>query len=248
MKDSTALAPVERPSQGLVRAQGDIVEALKEYRKMQSGLDEAMPDAIMSIRDKKFRKKPYWRAVARGFNLDVVQVKEEHVEQANDWGYLVTYRATAPNGASADGDGACFASEKSRGRMEATVHNVRSHAHTRAFNRAVSNLVGFGEVSAEEAEHDSQPEPGSNDGPPPEEETAALAWRGVIATVGQKSGHSKRGPWTLYTIEGKDGSKFGTFDKKHAEFALEAGTSEVRIDWEKTDKGNKNIVFIGPAE
>jgi hypothetical protein len=33
---------------------------------------------------------------------------------------------------------------------QATEHNVRSHAHTRAFNRAVSNLCGFGEVSAEE--------------------------------------------------------------------------------------------------
>jgi hypothetical protein len=38
--------------------------------------------------------------------------------------------------------------------MRATEHNVRSHAHTRAFNRAVSNLVGFGEVSAEEVEPD----------------------------------------------------------------------------------------------
>jgi len=37
---------------------------------------------------------------------------------------------------------------------EATEHNVRGHAHTRAFNRAVSNLVGFGEVSAEEAGDD----------------------------------------------------------------------------------------------
>jgi hypothetical protein len=32
----------------------------------------------------------------------------------------------------------------------ASHHNVRGHAHTRAFNRAVSNLVGFGEVSADE--------------------------------------------------------------------------------------------------
>jgi hypothetical protein len=36
----------------------------------------------------------------------------------------------------------------------ATEHNVRSHAHTRAYNRAISNLVGFGEVSAEEVDRD----------------------------------------------------------------------------------------------
>lgn len=37
---------------------------------------------------------------------------------------------------------------------EATEHNVRAHAHTRAYNRAISNLVGFGEVSAEEAQQE----------------------------------------------------------------------------------------------
>lgn len=43
---------------------------------------------------------------------------------------------------------------------EATEHNVRGHAHTRAFNRAVSNLVGFGEVSAEEADRDEDDDGG----------------------------------------------------------------------------------------
>jgi hypothetical protein len=38
--------------------------------------------------------------------------------------------------------------------VQATEHNVRSHAHTRAANRAISNLVAFGEVSYEEAERD----------------------------------------------------------------------------------------------
>src|SRR5262249_5076073 len=64
--------------------------------------------------------------------------------------YTVTYKATMPNGRSVTGDGSCAAAEKTRGKLRATEHNVRSHAHTRAFNRAVSNLVGFGEVSAEE--------------------------------------------------------------------------------------------------
>jgi hypothetical protein len=31
-----------------------------------------------------------------------------------------------------------------------SLHNIRSTAETRAFNRAVSNLVGGGEVSADE--------------------------------------------------------------------------------------------------
>ena len=64
----------------------------------------------------------------------------------------------------ADGDGSCFSSEK-RGRGQATVHNVRAHAHTRAFNRAVANLVGFGEVSAEEMEGSGEALPSSQPAP-----------------------------------------------------------------------------------
>lgn len=179
-----ALAKITHPVGGIVRVAGDIVAALAEYQGIQAGLDKAMPDAIMKIQGRPFRKKAYWRAVARAFNLSVSMTTENVEKNATDWGYTVTYRATAPNGAFADGDGSCFASEK-RNALQRTVHNIRSHAHTRAWNRAVSNLVGFGEVSAEEVEHESssahdplpgeQPqvdilgpdpeEPGSNDGP-----------------------------------------------------------------------------------
>lgn len=182
-KNTTALVPIEQGNRGLVRAAGNILEAMDEYQKIQTGLDKAMPEAIITIGTKQFRRKPYWRAIATAFNLDVRMLEEKEIPgsaSSADWGFLVLYRATAPNGRMADGDGSCFASEKSRGRMEATYHNVRSHAHTRAFNRAVSNLVGFGEVSAEEAERDEHPEPGSNDGPPPK---TGRANREIPATV-----------------------------------------------------------------
>lgn len=39
-----------------------------------------------------------------------------------------------------------------------SIHNIRSTAETRAFNRAVSNLVGGGEVSAEEVDQNHKPE------------------------------------------------------------------------------------------
>lgn len=137
-------------------------QAITAYRELQRALDQSMPDQIMDIQGKKFRKKGYWRSVATAFNLRVECVKEERVtrdptaDAGPDWGWLVTYRATAPHGRFADGDGACFASEKNRGRMSATEHNVRSHANTRAYNRAVSNLVAFGEVSAEEVDRGSE--------------------------------------------------------------------------------------------
>jgi hypothetical protein len=83
----------------------------------------------------------------------------------------VSYAATATNGQSSGGDGSCIDNEKwptrdewdekvaraERERWSApkwagrnSRHNVRSTAHTRAYNRAVSNLIAAGEVSAEE--------------------------------------------------------------------------------------------------
>ena len=141
----------------------EVVLALRNYQELQKALDQSMPDQLIEIRGRHFRKKGYWRAIRTAFNLNLECVKEERIEVINtsDWGYAVNYKATAPNGASAEGDGCCMASEKTdrQGNVIATEHNVRSHAHTRAFNRAVSNLVGFGEVSAEEMENEYDQRP-----------------------------------------------------------------------------------------
>ena len=50
--------------------------------------------------------------------------------------------------------------------------------------------------------------------------------------------------WKLYTIKGIDGSSFGTFEYKVAEIAMIAGKNKVRISWEKTTRGNKNVLGI----
>lgn len=143
---------VATPSQTLMPSP-EIGKAIAAYRKLQGELDTALDGSMITIQGKKFRTKSYWRAVQTAFALQVSCIEEERVKGETDWGFLVTYRATAPNGAFADGDGACMASEKASDRTgKVLVHNVRAHAHTRAFNRAVSNLVGFGEVSAEEVQ------------------------------------------------------------------------------------------------
>lgn len=126
-----------------------MAEGFAAYRELQRSLDAGMPDQLINISGRMFRKKGYWRAIAMAFNVNVSWLKEE----ADEDGWRVVYRASTPGGRFADGDGTCTHAEKTE-RMD-TEHNVRSHAHTRAFNRAVSNLVGFGEVSAEEL----RPEP-----------------------------------------------------------------------------------------
>lgn len=158
---TTAIAPLQHPLEHKLEPVSSaallptfsgqqMAGALTAYRELQKALDAAMPEQIVEIRGRMFRKKGYWRAIRTAFNLSVECVKE----QATEYGWLVVYRATAPNGRFADGDGACENDEKAEG--QDTEHNVRSHAHTRAFNRAVSNLVGFGEVSAEEMTRTTQ--------------------------------------------------------------------------------------------
>lgn len=149
-------ALVRQESSGFVRAiESDALGlAISEYRRIQGVLDQALPDCMMTIQGRSFRKKSYWRAVCTAFNL-TVELHQETMEVLDGvLVVLVMYKATAPNGRVAFGDGACTAKEKRSG--QDSIHNVRSHAHTRAFNRAVSNLVGFGEVSAEEVDKDGK--------------------------------------------------------------------------------------------
>ena len=155
------VAPAEKGTLLPVFTGTEMAAALTAYRELQHALDAAMPDQIISLDGKPFRKKGYWRAVSVAFNLTVEPLEERREVHGDGFAYVVTYRASTAGGRVAIGDGACGSDEKSRGRMRATEHNVRSHAHTRAYNRAVSNLVGFGEVSAEEAdrERDVPPAP-----------------------------------------------------------------------------------------
>jgi len=158
---SVALVPADRPATPLPLFRGpEMTQALTAYRELQQALDRAMPEQIISLDGKPYRKKAYWRAIAVAFHLTVELVEERRevfgtlADGEANYHYFVTYKASTLTGRCETGDGACSASEKQRGRMKATEHNVRAHAHTRAFNRAISNLVGFGEVSAEEVDRD----------------------------------------------------------------------------------------------
>jgi hypothetical protein len=126
-----------------------MANAIKHYKEIQVAIDTAMPEGLDNIQGKKYRNKVYWRAAARAFRINVEVVNDKR-EQNNggDFTWHITCRASFPNGDCAVGTGSCSASEKKNNQR--TEHNVRAHAETRAYNRAVSNLVGFGEVTSEE--------------------------------------------------------------------------------------------------
>ena len=244
------------------------------YTSMQKEIDKAMPDQIMTIQGRQFRKKGYWRAVRAAFGLKVWCVSEERLDVNGEWGYSVLYRAEGRNGMSADGDGVCMASEK-RGAGQATVHNVRSHAHTRAFNRAVSNLVGFGEVSAEEVERDDHqpvvvPKPAPKPMPKPAPVVAAVDAipfeppdlgpdadldatfsaesnepAVYVTKVDQRKGSTNGKDWIQYFIETSDGNKAAFFDGQLAVAAQAALASNAPVICTFEQKGKyKNLVSI----
>jgi hypothetical protein len=250
MSDTTALAVVE-PGPLMPMSMGTTFSA---YTSMQKEIDKAMPDQIMTIQGRQFRKKGYWRAVRAAFSLKVECVREERIQHGDDWGYSVLYRAESRNGMSADGDGVCMSVEK-RG-AACTEHNVRSHAHTRAFNRAVSNLVGFGEVSAEEVERDDHPvtvtatvvpppapkpaprvapddhipfDDAPDDNSPIPEDAPAAGFTTVLSVKEAKKGEGKNGPWTLYVVSFTDGRSGSTFDGQMAITAKAAAASKTPI-------------------
>lgn len=109
-----------------------------------------------------FVKKSGWRKLAKAFGLSVTRVEDgiERDSQGEPIRAWSVYRATAPNGQSQDGDGYCSVDEprftRSEGRQK-LENDLRATATTRAKNRAIADLVGMGEVSAEEVQVTPEP-------------------------------------------------------------------------------------------
>ena len=92
-------------------------------------------------------KKSAWRKLARFYGVSTELLDKQRIVDENGvvtWHYSV--RAWQGD-VTTTGEAACSTNEKGK---ESTEHEVKSTAHTRAKNRAISDLIGFGQVSAEE--------------------------------------------------------------------------------------------------
>ncbi|GAH34693.1 unnamed protein product [marine sediment metagenome] len=122
----------------------------KAYQRLcKEILDE---DDYVTIGGKKARKRSGWRKLARFMGVSIEILSEERWERGDTFGYTFTVRASTRDGQFEDGDGLCDSSDMPA-KIKATEHNVRSKALTRAKNRATADLIGGGEVSAEELEN-----------------------------------------------------------------------------------------------
>lgn len=174
---STALARRERRSEVIRPLDADqLIESFTEYQQLLPRLlspsDYQSTGKDKDGNDRKFVKKSGWRKIATAFDLDVQIIRStiERDEHGQPCRAEVWARAIAPSGRSMDGDGYCAVEEerfgktgdadwkiaKARAKLE---NDLRGTATTRAMNRAISGLVGMGEVSAEEVSGPEQ-EPG----------------------------------------------------------------------------------------
>lgn len=128
--------------------------AFQHQQKLAQAYDAACasligPNDVQKDGGRTFKKKSAWRKLARHFGIST---SVEHVEKemvGESFCATVTVKALAPWGQSAEAVGAC-AGDEATGRRTITIADAIATAETRATNRAVSNLIAMGEVSAEE--------------------------------------------------------------------------------------------------
>lgn len=135
-----------------------------------------------------FVKKSGWRKIGVWFNLSTEPISE-HVERDGDGTPLrarVWVRAVSPTGRAMAGDGACSYAESRfsgpNGNVSKLENDLLATASTRATNRAISNLVGMGKVSAEEANSGAEQSAGPPFGPPASDETIEKVY-GAVAEL-----------------------------------------------------------------
>jgi hypothetical protein len=168
--EDVMVTPVQEASTQLVRRErrsevlrpldpGTLLQSFEEYQGLLQRLLtnddwQGRPNQAGS-----FVKKKGWRKIATAFDLDVTVIPGmNRIERDEDGSPIraeVWIRAIAPSGRTMDGDGYCsvteprFAEAKGRQKLE---NDLRATATTRAKNRAISDLIGMGDVSAEEVD------------------------------------------------------------------------------------------------
>lgn len=133
-----------------------IIELPVSLTKIVSGMEvfTELKQKILSevdkqkIGDKIYIKRSGWRKLAFAFNIsDEIIKSEKELLADNAFVWRIWVKTTAPNNRYVVGIGSCSSNERAFAHVE---HDVYATAHTRAKNRAISDILGSGEVSAEE--------------------------------------------------------------------------------------------------
>ena len=178
--ETGALVQVQRP-QTLIKpiaSPEEMKEAQDTFRRLVEACMEKSdalyitPTGSMSATPvdgaTRYLKNSMWLKVALGFNLDMETLSSDYTEGEDKNGkfffFTTRVRVTAPNGRFVVGIGSCSSRDpffsKAKG-YEKVVQpqDVQLKSETVAYNRAISNIVGRREVSAEEIEDREPVEP-----------------------------------------------------------------------------------------
>lgn len=200
-EDTTATTETSSAEVAVVEAAGTATGVLMPYDADEvKGAMDAYQRAVAAVleesdwqnagRGQRFIKKSGWRKIAKAFGLSVSRVESgvERDSEGNPVRAFAVYRATAPNGQSQDGDGYCSVDEgrfKDASGRKKLENDMRATATTRAKNRAISDLVGMGEVSAEEV--DSGAAGGGDPRLAPFDQDLMPAWREIERQAGTEA-------------------------------------------------------------
>jgi len=157
--------------------------AIKHQQQLAAAYDKACtaligPNDVQREGKRTFKKKSAWRKLARHFGISI-KVSRTVSEFINgQFCATVTAQAIGPWGQMSEDVGACCTDEAT-GRRVITVADAIATAATRATNRAISNLIAMGEVSAEEIGNRVAPDENEQPDTLPEPEpTSDTPWPG----------------------------------------------------------------------
>ena len=159
-KIHTSIVPQEATQQIVlkpIQSIDTIVEAYRDYNRLKDML--LTENDYQVIKGKKCIKKSGFRKLACAFGISTEITRENRISLDKYFIYEVTVRATSPNGRFAEACASCASNEKEFSHLE---NDVRATAQTRASNRAISDLIWWWEVSAEELETPNLPDKKSN--------------------------------------------------------------------------------------
>lgn len=214
--EKPAASLILQPAAGLA----EIEQAFTAYQRVCAHL---LDDSdYQQIRGGRFRKKSGWRKLATAFAIKL-ELLDKQIERDDGGVIRraeFTVRAIAPNGRYVDGWGLCDRYERccepgckkggqhqhcgrspSNGKgtcrgwthFSKPEHDIPATAHTRANNRASSDLFGMGEVSAEEVLEAEREETIAQSAPATEHERSMLRER--IADLPQEVRDQLKATW-----------------------------------------------------
>ncbi len=147
---TTAITPAT--TMMLIEPAAEIEELKRHWQTIQE-LKKSILDKsdVAEIQGRTYVKRSGWRKLQSAFAIsDRIASKEREDQGEGHFLWRVEVEAYhVKTGRSVMGIGTCSTKERKFAHVD---HDVLATAHTRAKNRAISDLIGLGEVSAEEIE------------------------------------------------------------------------------------------------